>query len=150
MDIKLAWDASNAVGDWQFAKGDLVAGTGIEDLETAVLVSLFTDKLAPPDFRLTDGSQDRRGWWASSYDTTALGSWLWLLERAKISDRNAILLRAKDYCQDSLQWLLDLGIADTVGVRTFWLASEALGIELTITQPSQSKSISLTYQWAWY
>ena len=59
-DIYILWDNSNAQGDWTLATGDVQTG---QDLETACLVSLFTDKLATPDFVPTDGSSDRRGWW---------------------------------------------------------------------------------------
>ena len=46
-DVYLLWDNANAGGDWSLADGDLQTG---QDLETACLVSLFTDKLATPDF----------------------------------------------------------------------------------------------------
>lgn len=57
-DIATTWDASRLTGDWVLAGGDLVAG---DDLETSVILSLFTDRLATPDDPLPDPSDgDRR------------------------------------------------------------------------------------------
>ena len=50
-DILVQWDNINARGDWTLADGDVQTG---QDLETACLVSLFTDKLAASDFVPTD------------------------------------------------------------------------------------------------
>jgi hypothetical protein len=51
-DIRIFWDNTQALGDWALAEGDIQTG---QDLETACLVSLFSDVLATPDFRPTDG-----------------------------------------------------------------------------------------------
>ena len=105
-DVYVLWDNENAYGDWSLAEGDLQTG---QDLETACLVSLFTDKLATPDFVPTDGTCDRRGWWADPYHDAPLGSNLWQLERAK-KTRDTLAL-ARRYAIDALQWLVDDGVA---------------------------------------
>jgi phage gp46-like protein len=108
-DIQVLWDNTNALGDWGLAQGDLQTG---QDLETACLVSLFTDALATPDFIPTDGTGDRRGWWADTYEVTPPGSNLWQLDRAKKT--RDTLGAARGYTLDALQWLIDDGVAKAV------------------------------------
>ena len=146
-DILVQWDNANTIGDWVLADGDLQSG---QDLETACLVSLFTDKLATPDFVPTDGTSDRRGWWADLYNDQPLGSSLWQLDRAK-KTRDTLGL-ARRYAQDALQWLIDDGVAVSVVVDTRWLGNETgstmLGIAIAITKPDGSVT-RFVYGWAW-
>ncbi len=60
-DITTIWDEEQSIGDWQSGQGDLLSGN---DLETAILISLFTDRLARADDDF-DGD-DRRGWWGDT------------------------------------------------------------------------------------
>ena len=146
-DIFVQWDNTNTIGDWSLAEGDLQTG---QDLETACLVSLFTDRLATPDFVPTDGTSDRRGWWADLYNDQPLGSNLWQLERAK-KTRDTLGL-ARRYAQDALQWLIDDGVAASVVVDTRWLGnptgSTMMGIAIAITQPNGSLT-RFVFGWAW-
>jgi phage gp46-like protein len=146
-DIYILWDNVNAHGDWALADGDLQSG---QDLETACLVSLFTDKLATADFVPTDGTTDRRGWWADPYNDAPLGSNLWQLERAH-KTRNTLGL-AQRYASDALQWMVTDGLAQAVAVDTQWLtpsgAGTFLAIRIVITQPDGSMT-RFTYGWAW-
>lgn len=145
-DILVQWDNALTIGDWTLAEGDLTTG---QDLETACLVSLFTDKLATPDFVPTDGTSDRRGWWADVYNDRPLGSSLWQLERAK-KTRDTLGL-ARTYAQDALQWLIDDGVAATVQVNTLWLGragSTFLGIAIQLTSPTGQVS-QFMFGWAW-
>ena len=146
-DIYIQWDNLNAQGDWTLATGDLQTG---QDLETACLVSLFTDKLATPDFVPTDGSSDRRGWWADPYNDAPLGSSLWQLERAKRT-RDTLAL-ARRWSEAALAWLVDDGVAKEVIVNTSWLGnavgSTFLGIGIAIVKPDGSVT-RFTFGWAW-
>jgi phage gp46-like protein len=145
-DIYIAWDNNLAEGDWALAIGDLQTG---QDLETACLVSLFTDALATPDFVPTDGTSDRRGWWADPYNDLPLGSNLWQLERAK-KTRDTLGL-ARRYAQDALQWLVTDGVAKQVTVNTSWngpAGSTMLGIGIAIVKPDDSLTRFL-FGWAW-
>jgi phage gp46-like protein len=145
-DILLLWDNNNAIGDWQLADGDLQTG---QDLETACLVSLFTDKLATPDYMPTDGTTDRRGWWADPYNDQPLGSNLWQLARAK-KTRDTLGL-ARTYALDALQCLITDGVAAQVDCNTMWLGgagSTMLGIALAIIKPDGSLT-RFTFGWAW-
>ena len=112
-------------------------------------MSLFTDKLATPDFTPTDGTSDRRGWWADPYNDVPLGSNLWQLERAK-KTRDTLGL-ARRYTEDALRWLVDDGVAKQIGVNTGWLgagSSTTLGIGIAIVKPDGSVT-RFTFGWAW-
>jgi phage gp46-like protein len=143
-DVLLQWDNTNTIGDWSLALGDLQTG---QDLETACLVSLFTDKLATPDFQPTN--PDRRGWWGDPYNDEPLGSNLWQLERAH-KTRDTLGL-AQRYASDALQWLITDGIAQNVAVDTTWanaVNTTFLAIRIVITEPNGSET-RFTYGWAW-
>jgi phage gp46-like protein len=145
-DILVQWDNVNTTGDWVLAVGDLQTG---QDLETACLVSLFTDRLATPDFVPTDGTTDRRGWWADPYNDQPLGSNLWQLERAK-KTRDTLGL-ARTYALESLQWLVADGVAANVDVDTRWIGptgTTMLGIAIAITKPDGTMT-RFVYGWAW-
>ncbi len=45
-DIKTIWEPDKLLGDWQTGGAGLLDGN---DLETAILISLFTDRLARTD-----------------------------------------------------------------------------------------------------
>lgn len=144
-DITVVWDNNLGVGDWQIEPdgGDLLTGN---DLATAVLVSLFTDKRASDDWNPTDGTQDRRGWWADYYEDRPFGSLLWTLDRAKKTQ--ATLGLARQYAIDALRWLLDDGVAKTVEVDARWVTSTMIGMLIVITQPDGAVR-RFAYGWAW-
>lgn len=105
--------------DWQTSPPQLAADDG---LETAVIISLFTDRRAADDDTLPDGSGDRRGWWADTYPDIPgdrIGSRLWLLSREK--DLRAVVHRAREYAEEALGWMVDDGIAARVEVRAGWV-----------------------------
>lgn len=145
-DIRIRWDNDNCLGDWMLADGDLQTG---QDLETACLVSLFTDKLATPDFVPTDGTTDRRGCWIDLYNDQPLGSNLWQLDRAH-KTRGTLGL-ARHYADEALRWLVTDGVAKSVDVDTQWLGREgttAMLIAVTITKPDGSMT-RFRFGWAW-
>lgn len=142
-DIRIVWDNVETIGDWSLAQGDVETG---QDLETACLTSIFTDKLATPDFTPTDGTTDRRGWWADPFNDRPLGSNLWQLTRAHKT--RATLGIARTYALDCLQWLVDDGVAKLVLVNTFWLASNHIGIAVGIVKPDGTQT-RFMFGWAW-
>ena len=58
MDIQMKFDPERQTGDFVLLSGDLAID---RDLETAILVSLFTDRRADAGDRIPDGSADLRG-----------------------------------------------------------------------------------------
>jgi phage gp46-like protein len=147
MDVGISWDNLQGQGDWNFASGDLFTTSGIGDLETAVATSLFTDKRCPDSYQPLD--KDRKGWWGDTFQITPVGSHLWLLERGIKSGETQLLLQARDYANEALQWMIDDGIVDSVSVRTYWLARTAIGIDVTLTEPQQIAGKVFRFSWCW-
>lgn len=112
-DIKMLWDNDLMEADMSFSNDDLIREEG---LETAVVMSLFTDRRANED-DIIDNSDDMRGWWGdqtSDIPNDRNGSRLWLLERAKVIPETLTL--AKKYAEESLEWMIDDGVAVKVEV----------------------------------
>jgi phage gp46-like protein len=144
MDMALTYNPNIGMLDISFANGDIVYAP---DIQTAVILSLFTDARAPNSFIPPDRSQDRRGSWQDYYDVTPTGSLLWTLRRAIITDDTTLLNLAKTYALQSLQWLKTAGVVDTINVSTSWLNREALAISVTVTEPNSAQTNN--YVWAW-
>jgi phage gp46-like protein len=145
-DITVQWVPQAAGGDWVFLDGQIEIGS---DLQSAVVVSLFTDALATPDFTPNDGSADRRGWWGDSYGDPGdghIGSNLWQLARSKKTQ--AVLGKAKSYCEQALAWLIADGVAASVAVVTEWQNGIRLAIRVTIAEPNGTVS-TFGFGWVW-
>ncbi len=100
-----------APADIRVSGSDLYRDPGFE---TAVLVSLFSDRRADPEDPLPDHEDTRRGFWGDALAGSPLGSKLWLLGRAKLTD--ATFRQAEQYVAESLAWMKDDGIADRIEV----------------------------------
>jgi len=88
-----------------------------EPLVRAVIVSLFSWRRANPDDELP--GDERMGWWGDTYPTVAndrIGSRLWLLSRSKLTEQ--VRLKAKEYAEEALRWLIDDGIASRIEVES--------------------------------
>lgn len=146
-DIRIAFDPSTNVFDIVLgANGALELDDG---LETAVIVSLFTDRRADADEEIPDGSQDRRGWLGDSYADIAgdqIGSRLWLLWREKQTQQTA--LRAREYALEALQWLIDDDIVRSVDVVAQWIAQGVLSVDIAIVKPAGTE-VNFRYQYVW-
>ena len=119
-DIRITWDSDLMEGNFDFDSNiqDLESDEG---LETAIIISLFSDRRANIDDILPDPSNlDRRGWWGDlaspDVEGDQIGSRLWLLNREKTLE--SVLVNAKKYAEESLQWLKDDGVAAKVSVET--------------------------------
>lgn len=109
-----------------------------DGLETAVILSLFTDRRANADDIIPDGSIDRRGWWADQFadiNNDQFGSRLWLLSREK--QLSAVLTRAKQYADEALKWMVDDGVAESVEVVASNPRMGILALLVAITRPGQ-------------
>lgn len=132
--------------DIQLQDGDLVADDG---LRTAVVLSLLTDRRANPGDVLPDGSGDRRGWWADMLARAGgdrFGSRLWLLSREK--NLAEVRRRAETYAAESLEWLREDGIANTIEVEAETVATDRLGMKIRIIR-SDGQAIEETFNNLW-
>lgn len=127
-DIMLTLDSQTLVSDIDVLRGDLALDEG---LQTAVIISLFTDARAENTDTLPDGETSRRGYWADDV-TDRVGSKLWLLGREKMLP--AVAARARQYVQDALAWMVSNGIAANITVETELQQPDRLLIGLTITR----------------
>lgn len=129
-DIRTLW--VDLGGDWQLAGPSLAEDDG---LQTAVILSLFTDRLADAG-EAGVAATARRGWWGDAYAEAQgdrIGSRLWLLAREKRT--TAVLVRAELYAREALQWLIDDGVASKVSTLAEAQGAQgdvlALAVEIT-------------------
>ena len=143
-DIAIVWDQAKGRGDWAMAGADLQSGS---DLQSAILVSLFTDRRAPPDYQGPapwDGN--RRGCWVDTYNGFQLGSLLWTLNRSIKSTR--VLVLAKQYAADALAWLVETGVVLAFDINAQWVNRTMLGLSIRATMPS-GPAQSFQFSWVW-
>lgn len=144
-DLKVDFTADMEF-DFVIERNDLAIDDG---LETAVLVSLFTDRRAEASDRLPDGETSRRGSWVDAFPTAPndyLGSRLWLLAREK--QLPEVLERAREYAADALRWLVDDKIAAAVNVTAEVVRSGVLGLRVEIRKPT-GDVVNYRYETAW-
>ncbi|HDR9510658.1 hypothetical protein C5615_30710 [Burkholderia cepacia] len=143
-DISLIWDVDNSCGDWKLIGPVLATGN---DLTTAALISLFTDRIANPDDVIPDGTDDPRGWWGDLDEDRPIGSRLWLLSRAKQTQET--LNNAVDYAKEALEWFIDDGVAARIDVFAQWVRKSFLGLQIIFYNEDGTTKASLSYAWAW-
>lgn len=89
-----------------------------EGLRGAVYLSLFTDRRANDGDPLPAEDGDVRGCWQDEYlpdPDDRYGSKLWLLEREKVTPD--LMSQADGYIRVALQWMLDDGVVEEIGVE---------------------------------
>ena len=105
-DIRAVFIGDKMVSDYELDTGALLADAG---LQTAVIISLFTDRRAEPDDTLPAEASDKRGWWGDAIavqvngrtvEDDRIGSRLWLLSREK--QLASVVERARQYCKEAL------------------------------------------------
>ncbi len=115
-DLALMWSNATHDADLSIIDLDLASDRG---LETAVILSLFTDRRAESDDVPPSGDdRDRRGWWADEFAEVAgdrIGSRLWLLDRSKRT--NDVKLRATESIREALAWMLEDRVVSGIDVE---------------------------------
>ncbi|AHE72799.1 hypothetical protein M942_08675 [Enterobacter ludwigii] len=141
-DIRTLWPAPDgSEADWAVVQGDLQQG---DDLQTAIYISLFTDRLARRDDQI-DGN-DRRGWWGDTGENDQIGSRLWLLRRQKLTAQ--IAGKAEDYCREALQWLLDDNVVSHITVLSRIVYPRTLLLGIAYQEPGKAMQ-NIKYSWVW-
>lgn len=116
---------------------------GDEGLETAVTISLFSDKRVTAE-ELPAPQTDRKGWWGDMFpdiDQDQIGSKLWTLARSKRVVET--LRRTEDYAREALQWLIEDGVASRVTVAAEFQGEISEGrwvLSVIIARPSGEES----------
>lgn len=143
-DLALRWGVASA--DLALEAGDLARDDG---LETAIAISLFTDRRAEDGDPLPDGEGDRRGWWGDAVpviDGDRIGSRLWLLAREK--QAATVLRRAEEYAREALAWLLEDRVADRIDVAAEMPRAGLLGLVVTVHRP-QAEPVQYRFNHTW-
>ena len=125
----------------------LVADDG---LQTAVILSLFTDRRANADDVLPGDPADQRGWWADAYPMLPgdkIGSRLWLLNREKQLAR--VLSRAQEYAREALQWMIDDGVASSVVCSAQIVRMGLLGLNIAVMPPAANTPQYYKFELLW-
>jgi phage gp46-like protein len=129
------WQPWHSVADWAIADPDEKQNRGglrsKATLNTAVVISLFTDKRIPDDHPLRYLVQDNdpRGWWGDGVDVqsdlgeTDMGSLLWVFERAPLTEDIRRWVEA--IAIDALTPLLKQGIVVQIDAQA--IANFAIG-----------------------
>ena len=142
-DIRLIWNNMTGYADLNMIGPSLELG---HDLETAVIISLFTDHASDPgDVLPSDLSKDPRGWWADTYETPdQIGSKLWQVW-GRVRNQDTLNF-ARDTAAKALQWMLDDGVAASITVQPSFYGSGGLQLAIAITEPSGAAT-TFTYAW---
>lgn len=123
---------NNNCFDLQLSEADLVADNG---LETAVSISLFTDRRVSED-ELPSLETDKRGWWGDMFpevDQDRIGSRLWTLEREKRTIE--VLRRSEELSREALQWMIEDGLAGAITIQSEYNIGNQLIINVDISRP---------------
>jgi len=142
-DATIIWNRTTGMGDWAMDGPTLRSGG---ELESAVLISLFTDRTAGEDDDIPDGTGDPRGWWGDLGQAVPIGSRLWLLEREKKTAET--LNRARDYINEALQWLIDDGVVGSFGIDVEWQNGGTLAARVVAIRPDGNK-VAMQFSWIW-
>ena len=122
-----------------------------DGLETAVIISLFTDRRASNEQIPVELPQDDlRGYWGDISNATPsdqTGSLLWLLAREKQLPQ--VLSRAQQYCREALDWMVEDLVATSVEVTAQFVAQGWMLILVDIFRPSGSPvRYRFNYEWS--
>lgn len=139
-DIATIWNATS--GDWALLGADLQSG---DDLATAVVISLFTDRVAQADDVIPDGSGDPRGWQGDD-PAAPIGSRLWLIFRSKRTQQT--LTDAQSYAKEALQWMVDDGVIANFDVYVEWQSPSTLAMRVTLFKADGTQQ-TLAFAWVW-
>lgn len=156
-DLALVMDPATGSFDLALDGADLLLDDG---LETAAIISFFTDRRAHPDDVIPDGSTNQRGWWGDlveprmrptaaqgASDPDRIGSRFWLLKREK--QTQDVLVRAKQYGDEAFEWMVEDGIASSVTTTAIVAAPSVLGVTIAIQKPDGSPPSTFRYELAW-
>lgn len=118
-----------------------------EGLETAVIISLFTDSRVTDDDKkeISESITNRGGWWGNELTNDNIGCKAWLLTRSKLT--NETMNKFQEYFTASLQWMVtDLII--TSAVVTVYREGDGMNLLVQLKKPN-NKDIDYRYFYNW-
>jgi len=124
--------------------GELVKDNG---LETAVLISLFTDQRVSKG-QVPSGQISQRGWWADEFlgDGDAIGSKLWTVtDRGKANQATAVVIQTR--AKQALEWMIEDGVAESVDVTAQRVGTFRIDFTVKIKRPGADEDDIFSLQW---
>jgi phage gp46-like protein len=118
--------------DVEIKDNDLTSDDG---LETALAISLFTDKRVT-DEELPSGHRSKRGWWGDMFpdvDQDQIGSRLWTLDPEKTTTET--LRRSEDFARECTNWMIEDGLADAINVLSEYNINKHLILNVDVVKP---------------
>jgi phage gp46-like protein len=143
-DTSTVWNPNLQYGDWVLVGTNLQTGN---DVETAVLISLFTDRLASPDDQIPDGTNDPRGWVGDLGQSVLIGSRLWLLSRSKLTPQVAATVQSM--AAEALQWMIDDSVVASFDISTEIVLPKQLSLRV-IAYKQDGTKIAMDFTNAWF
>lgn len=161
-DLSLTFNNFTQAGDLLFSDGDVALEN---PLKTALLISLFSDRLAPdqltaqdravgvqpPGSAVNSALSPRRGWWGDSLDDDLIGSRLWQLKRIVKAGSASVLREIEAVVHEALAWMQADGIVDRITVLASWAAAadNTVSLAISLTEPSAGSGQSYQFTLAW-
>lgn len=142
--------------DWLMTDQNLIADG--YDLQSAVIVALGSDALAPANEELPDpDATDRRGWWGDMEADDIWHGWpvgclLWLLHRAKIVGPGALggatIAKADGWTRDAMNHFIERRIASRIDVEADQIDTQRIDVAVTIYRGPEPE-VELRYSELW-
>jgi phage gp46-like protein len=131
-------DVGLFIGDDGIVRPELEAGDlkADEGLETAVLISLFSDQRAE-EIEVPNGQTSRRGYWGDMYppvEGDRHGSKIWTHERSKAS--LSVLAALETRILEALDWMIKDGAAVSVSAEGEIDDFKQMFFTIEITRPT--------------
>jgi len=108
--------------------GEITVNGGTPDIDnglnTSVYISLFTEN----------------NWWGGE-----IGSRAYLIKKNNQDNRNKL----KNFIQESLQWLIDDGVAEKINISLSLILSNQVGYDIIIKQPELSEEVIYKFSLNW-
>lgn len=139
-------DASGDAYAAEYGWDPMPDGTASPSLEQLVYTALFTDARLSDDLSPVDGTQDRRGWWAGTYDGTNDGSLLWdLMGRAGVTAREV-----EDEIRGALAALVAERVCSAVEVSVVLSGRRATATVVLVLASGDQHPITFPDLWSAY
>ncbi len=152
MDLLIIYDNTTGTGDFVIAGGDLAMDA---TLDTAVLISLLTDRQADPGDTLPRGSTDPRGWWADTAflqqqgdnPPDLIGSKLWLYVNELLTQTT--LNKMAQACVQALAWMQEDKVAQSVTCQAIQTGIGSAALIVNIAQSIGGQTVNTAYDVVW-
>lgn len=143
-DIRLAYNPEIMEYDIFIVNEDIETG---DDIETAIIISLFTWRRANPDDKLDPG-QSRFGWFGDKIggnDKFPLGSRLYLLARKTITPQT--MREAEEFASEALKWMVEDKVVSSISCTAERVSNERVDLKITYTRDGTTKEKRFNDLW---